>query len=71
MLNYPNSPTGRLATPEFYARVIEFARQNQIVVVQDAAHVMLTYEGRPLSFLQVPGAARWASRSIRSPRAGT
>ena len=26
------------------------------VVVQDAAHVMLTYEGEPLSFLQVPGA---------------
>ena len=56
VLNYPNSPTGRVATPEFYARVIEFARANQMVVVQDAAHVMLTYEGRPLSFLQVPGA---------------
>ena len=56
MLNYPNSPTGTLATPEFYARVIEFARKNQIVVVQDAAHVMLTYESPPLSFLQVPGA---------------
>ena len=27
-----------------------------MVVVQDAAHVMLTYESRPLSFLQVPGA---------------
>ncbi len=56
VLNYPNSPTGTLATPEFYARVIEFALQNQVVVVQDAAHVMLTYESRPLSFLQVPGA---------------
>jgi LL-diaminopimelate aminotransferase len=56
VINYPNSPTGRLATPEFYARAIEFARQNQLVVVQDAAHVMLTYDGPPLSFLQVPGA---------------
>ena len=36
--------------------MIEFALQNQVVVVQDAAHVMLTYESRPLSFLQVPGA---------------
>jgi LL-diaminopimelate aminotransferase len=26
------------------------------VVIQDAAHVMLTYEGEPLSFLSVPGA---------------
>ena len=56
VINYPNSPTGKVATREFYERVVEFARQNRIVVVQDAAHVMLTYEGRPLSFLQVPGA---------------
>jgi LL-diaminopimelate aminotransferase len=56
VINYPNSPTGKVATPEFYGRVIEFALKNHIVVVQDAAHVMLTYEGRPLSFLQVPGA---------------
>jgi LL-diaminopimelate aminotransferase len=56
VLNYPNSPTGKVATPEFYAKVVEFARENELVVVQDAAHMMLTYEGRPLSFLQVPGA---------------
>jgi len=56
VLNYPNSPTGKVATREFYARVIEFARENQLVVVQDAAHLMLSYDGPPLSFLQVPGA---------------
>jgi LL-diaminopimelate aminotransferase len=56
VLNYPNSPTGRVATREFYERVIDFARKHEIVVVQDAAHMMLTYEGEPLSFLSVPGA---------------
>jgi LL-diaminopimelate aminotransferase len=56
VLNYPNSPTGRVATREFYSRVVEFAMRHQIVVVQDAAHVMLSYEGKPLSFLSVPGA---------------
>ena len=56
MLNYPNSPTGKVATRDFYAKVIDFALANQIVVVQDAAHMMLSYEGRPLSFLEVPGA---------------
>ncbi len=56
VLNYPNSPTGRVATREFYEQVIEFAKANQIVVVQDAAHVMLTFTGQPLSFLSVPGA---------------
>ena len=53
---YPNSPTGKTATVDFYKRVIDFALKNKIVVVQDAAHIMLSYDAKPLSFLQVPGA---------------
>lgn len=56
VLNYPNSPTGATASVDFYKRVIEFARQHKIVVVCDAAHTVLTYDGPPLSFLSVPGA---------------
>src|SRR6516225_245980 len=56
VINYPNSPTGAVATRDFYRRVIDFARTNQVVVVQDAAHVLLSYDGPPLSFLQVEGA---------------
>src|SRR5262249_4314364 len=56
VLNYPNSPTGAVATRDFYRQVIDFAHTNQVVVVQDAAHLLLTYDGAPLSFLQVDGA---------------
>src|SRR2546422_7625033 len=56
VINYPNSPTGAVATRDFYRRVIDFARTHQIVVVQDAAHILLTYDQPPLSFLQVDGA---------------
>ena len=56
MLNYPNSPTGKVATRSFYEQVIAFAQRHGIVVVQDAAHILLTYTGSPLSFLSVPGA---------------
>jgi LL-diaminopimelate aminotransferase len=56
VLNYPNSPTGAVATHDFYRRVIDFAQANRVVVVQDAAHSLLSYEGPPLSFLQVEGA---------------
>lgn len=56
VLNYPNSPTGKVATVDFYRHVIELAQQHQFVVVQDAAHIMLSYDDRPLSFLSVPGA---------------
>src|SRR5438034_2591443 len=56
VINYPNSPTGATATRDFYRRVIDFARTNQVVIVQDAAHILLSYDGPPLSFLQVDGA---------------
>jgi LL-diaminopimelate aminotransferase len=56
VLNYPNSPTGAVATRDFYRRVIDFAHSNRLVVVQDAAHILLSYNGPPLSFLQVDGA---------------
>src|SRR5205823_2563765 len=56
VLNYPNSPTGAVATRDFYKRVIQFAHDHKVVVVQDAAHILLSYEGRPFSFLEVDGA---------------
>jgi LL-diaminopimelate aminotransferase len=56
VINYPNSPTGAVATRDFYRRVIDFAQTNRLIVVQDAAHILLTYNGPPLSFLQVEGA---------------
>ncbi|MBI3409363.1 MAG: aminotransferase class I/II-fold pyridoxal phosphate-dependent enzyme, partial [Planctomycetes bacterium] len=56
VLNYPNSPTGATATREFYKKVIDFALANRVIVIQDAAHLLLTFNGPPLSFLQVEGA---------------
>ncbi len=56
VINYPNSPTGQVATRDFYSRVIELAHQHQFVVVQDAAHIMLSFRSKPFSFLEVPGA---------------
>lgn len=56
VLNYPNSPTGQVATRDFYSRMIELAHQHQFIIVQDAAHILLSFRDEPLSFLQVPGA---------------
>jgi len=70
-LNYPNSPTGKVATRAFYEQVVEFARAHRIVVVQDAAHVLLTYAGEPFSFLSVPEPGKSASKSIRCRRVST
>jgi LL-diaminopimelate aminotransferase len=56
VLNYPNSPTGGVATRDFYRNVVDFARTNEIIVIQDAAHSLLTYTSKPLSFLEIDGA---------------
>ena len=72
MLCYPNSPTGKTAPPEFYERAIAFAKKHEIVIVQDAAHGMLSYDRAPNSFLADARApATSASRSTRCRRAST
>lgn len=56
-LNYPNNPTGAVASPAFFKKVIDFAKSNNIIVVQDAAYGALTFDGyKPLSFLSIEGA---------------
>jgi LL-diaminopimelate aminotransferase len=56
-LNYPNNPTGAVATIEFFEEVVSFARKNNIIVVHDAPYSALTYDGyKPLSFLSAKGA---------------
>src|SRR5262249_45124630 len=56
LLNYPNNPTGAVATRDFFAAVVAFAKQHKLLVVQDAAYAALVFEGTPLSFLSIPGA---------------
>ena len=55
-INYPNNPTGQVATYDFYKEVVEFAKKNNILVVCDAAYGHLTYDGcKPLSIFSVEG----------------
>ena len=56
VLNYPNNPTGASATSEFFKQVVEFAKKEELVVLHDAAYTALIFEGKPLSFLSIPGA---------------
>jgi LL-diaminopimelate aminotransferase len=56
LLNYPNNPTGANADEAFYKKAIDFARKNNVIIIQDAAYAALTYKTKPFSFLSVPGA---------------
>lgn len=56
-INYPNNPTGAVASAGFFEQVVDFAGKNNIIVIHDAAYSALTYDGyKPLSFLSVKGA---------------
>lgn len=56
-INYPNNPTGAVATASFYKETIRFAERHGIVVASDFAYGAIGFDGqKPLSFLQFPGA---------------
>lgn len=56
-LNYPNNPTGAVAALSFYRDAVAFAREFDLLLVNDAAYADVYYDGAPPpSVLQVPGA---------------
>ena len=56
-LNYPNNPTAAVASPAFFAGVVEFARRFNLLVCHDAMYSELHFDGyEPPSFLATDGA---------------
>ncbi|MCR4425494.1 MAG: LL-diaminopimelate aminotransferase [Firmicutes bacterium] len=56
-LNYPNNPTGSVATAQTFMDAVEFARGHDILLCHDAAYTEIAYDGeRPPSLLEFPGA---------------
>ncbi len=57
MLNFPHNPTTRVVELSFFEKVVEFAKENNVIVIHDLAYSELVYDGyKAPSFLQVPGA---------------
>ena len=57
-MNYPNNPSGQIANPYFYRKVIEYAKKYNFIVVNDAAYLDLTFDKKDrLSFMQIEGAS--------------
>jgi len=57
VVNYPSNPTSEVVDLAFYARLVDWARQNKVWVLSDLAYSELYYDGQPTpSILQVPGA---------------
>ena len=56
-LNYPNNPTGAVVPEGLFPQVVDFARENEILVIHDNAYSETTFDGYVApSFLATPGA---------------
>jgi LL-diaminopimelate aminotransferase len=56
-LNYPNNPTGAVASREFLAEAVAFARRHGLILAHDAPYSEIAFDGyRPDSILNVEGA---------------
>lgn len=56
VVSYPNNPTCGVANDEFYLNLIQFAKENEIIVLHDNAYSELLFETPGKSFLSYPWA---------------
>jgi succinyldiaminopimelate transaminase len=50
-LNSPSNPTGRILGVEHLRKVVEWARERDVIVVSDECYLTLGWEGEPVSIL--------------------
>ncbi len=56
-INYPNNPTAATASKDFYQKLVEFAQENNIILISDMAYSEIYYEDiQPPSILEIEGA---------------
>ena len=57
IINFPHNPTTACVDYDFFEKVIDFAREHNVIVVHDFAYADLVFDGyKAPSMLQVPGA---------------
>jgi alanine-synthesizing transaminase len=57
IISYPHNPTTEVVTLDFFQKVVDFAKENDILVIHDFAYADITFDGyKAPSFLQAKGA---------------
>ena len=57
ILSYPHNPTTEVVDRDFFVKIVDYAKEHDILVIHDFAYADLTFDGyRAPSFLEVPGA---------------
>jgi len=57
IINFPNNPTTQVVDLDFFQRIVDFAKENKLIVIHDLAYADLNFDGyRAPSLLQAKGA---------------
>ena len=57
IINFPHNPTTLLVSIDFFEKVVDFAKEHDLIVIHDFAYGDIVFDGyKAPSFLQVPGA---------------
>jgi len=57
LASFPHNPTTTCVDLDFFERLVDFARRNEVFIVHDFAYADIVFDGyQPPSILQVPGA---------------
>jgi alanine-synthesizing transaminase len=57
ILGFPSNPTAKCVELEFFERIVQLAREHDIMLVHDLAYADITFDGwKAPSIMQVPGA---------------
>jgi len=57
IVNFPSNPTAQVVDLDFYVKLVDFARENKLIVVSDIAYAEITFDGYQCpSIMQVPDA---------------
>lgn len=57
IISYPHNPTTAVVDADFFQRIVDFAKENRLLVIHDFAYADLTFDGyQAPSFLQAKGA---------------
>jgi alanine-synthesizing transaminase len=57
IISFPHNPTTAVVDLDFFRKIVDFAKEHQLLVIHDLAYADLTFDGyQAPSFLQAPGA---------------
>ncbi len=65
LTSFPHNPTGHCVDLDFFERLVDFAKRNEVAVIHDFAYAEVVFDGyKPPSIFEVPGAKNVAVEFI-------